>query len=239
MKIFIYLIISIIIVSGAITYLLFKSKPPIEKEIELIQKKPELITPKPEQPLIKKEPKPPIEKEKIEEKIQDTNPYRQAQTIATLELQGGPESIAQLEEILDNPNPSVLIQAVAALGRLQAKDANRKLETLYENSMARPDGYGQSIRMEIIDALGNIKDPSTVDFLGKALNDNQDLMYKDHVLDAYAKIGSKESIPYLEAYVKFIEEHPVKDFRELEFLVDQAKQKTEKIIEEIKNKAEV
>lgn len=234
MKNIIYLMLAIIVIGSAVAYLIFKNRPAIEKEI--VKKEPELVVKKKEEKVEEKGPALPIKEEIIEEKISSKNPYEQSEAIAILKLKGGKESVQQLEEKLDNPNPTVIMEAVSALGSLEAKDAIDKLETLYEDSMIRVDGYGQAIRTEIIDALGNIKDERAVDFLGKEFNAKESLMYKEHLLDAHEKIGSKKSIPYLEGYLKFIEEHPVKDFPELKFLVNKAKEKTEQIIEEIKNK---
>lgn len=230
----IYVLIAIAVIGLFISYLLFKSKHPVEKEIT--KEEQELVIEKEEEKVEKKAVKEPIKKETIEEKSSSENPYEQSEAIEGLKLQGGKESILKLEEILDSPNPAVIMEAISALGSLEAKDAIDKLEHLYENSLIRADGYGQAIRTEIIDALGNIKDEKAVDFLGKEFNSNESLMYKEHLLDAHEKIGSQKSIPYLESYLKFMEEHPVKDFPQLKFLVDKAKEKTARMIEELNNK---
>lgn len=235
-KIF-YLILAIIVVGLIVVYFLSKKKAPIEKEE--LEKKPELVVKKEEK---KEEAKaiPKVEvpkKEAIKEKIEEKNPYRQAEAIADLEVQGGNESINQIEGYLGSPTPSTIIEAVGALGRLQAKDSINQLEDLYQNSIVRVDGYGQPIRTAIIDALGNIKDETAVDFLGEQFKLGEGLMYDDHLLDAFDQIGSKQSLPYLEEYLRYLEANPgPEDFSDLRFLINEAKKKTERIIQEIKEK---
>lgn len=232
MKYIFYFILLIIII--LVVFLFYKNTQLIEQEV--VNKKRELTVKNKEDKTIEKKSELTASESTTERKIHDKNPYVQAEAIAALELKGGEESIEQLEGMFHSPSPSVIMSAVAAIGRLEAKDAINKLENLYQDSMIRVDGYGQSIRTEIIDALGNIRDEKAVDFLGQEFNAKESLMYKEHLLKAHKKIGSKKSIPYLEAYLKFIEEHPVKDFPALKFLVDKAKEETRQIIEEIKDK---
>lgn len=178
-----------------------------------------------------------IKDTELEAKLHDKNPYKVSEAIAILEQKGGTESIEQLEELFNSPTPSIIMDSVAALGRMQAKESIDSLENLYTNNLTRVDGYGQSVRSEIIIALGNIKDEKAVDFLGNEFNRNESLPYKDLILDAHEKIGSKKSLPYLEEYEKFLEANPgPEDFPELRFLVNEAKEKTKRIIEAIKSK---
>lgn len=239
MRKIIYLILAAISIGLIIIYFLSKREVPIKKEV--LKKKPALVVKKEKE---KKEEEakaiPKIEvpqKEIIKEKIAEENPYRQAEAIADLEIQGGNESINQIEEYLESPTPSTIIEAVGALGRLQAKDSIDQLEDLYQNSIVRIDGYGQPIRTAIIDALGNIKDEQAVDFLGEQFKLGEGLMYDDHLLDAFEQIGSKRSLPYLEGYLGYLEANPgPEDFSDLRFLINEAKKKTERIIQEIKEK---
>lgn len=179
----------------------------------------------------------PFTPQELEGKLHDKDPYRQSEAIAMLELQGGKESINQLEELLKSPTPAIIMESVAALGRMQAKDAVENLEKLYEDSTVRVDGYQQSIRSEIIIALGNIKDEKAIELLGNAFKGKDGLMYKDLLVEAHQKIGSKKSLPYLEEYLKFLEANPgPEDFEDLRFLINKSKERTEQVIEEIKNK---
>lgn len=241
MKLIIYGIIISVIVICIVFYASFKfSSTSIEKEIASSREK-YVVKPQvnKEQQQVEVTPsvKPEINDTELEAKLHDKNPYKVAEGITALEEKGGKESIEQLEELFNSPNPSVIMDSVAALGRMQAKEAVENLENLYTNSITRVNGYGQSVRGEIIVALGNIKDDKAVDFLGNEFNRNESLPYKDLLLDAHEKIGSKKSIPYLEEYAKFLEANPgPEDFPELRFLVNEAKEKTKRIIEEIKNK---
>lgn len=173
----------------------------------------------------------------LEAKLNDKNPYKVSEAIAILEEKGGKESIEQLEELFNSPTPSIIMDSVAALGRMQAKESVDNLENLYTNNITRVDGYGQSVRSEIIVALGNIKDEKAVDFLGTEFSRNESLPYKELLLDAHEKIGSKKSLLYLEEFKNFLEANPgPEDFPEIRFLVNEAKERTERIIEEIKSK---
>lgn len=236
-----FIIIIFIIITTAIIFLLFKTKSNIEPE--KIKRKTSTILEKKEEKTI--EPKlqkqlpelPSKDLEFTENKIYDENPYNQAEGIAALEVIGGEESIEKLEDLLDSLSPSTISKAIEALGRLKAKEAIPKLENLYKNSQIRIDGYGPSIRMDILDALGNIQDENAVDFLGQQFSSNESIMYKDHILDAFQKIKSKNSLPYLKEYKTYLENNPgPEDFKELRFLINNAKDKTEKIIQAIESK---
>jgi len=170
----------------------------------------------------------------VEQKVHSANPFDQSEGIASLELQKGQDSVRQLEGLLNSASPEEIMEAVRALGRLEAKHPIDKLEKLYKASMTREDGHGLSIRTAIIDALGSIQDERTVDFLGRELSAHESLMHKEHLLDALEKIGSKRALPYLEKYLKSLSEHPAENFPELQFLMEQAQLKTKQIIDDLR-----
>lgn len=241
MKTITYVLIILIVIIFATFLIKFKSnKSTIEKDLALTEEKEKSTTQSNLNKSQKEDyvlPSRKIEDKELETKLHDKNPYIVSEAIATLEEKGGKESIEQLEELFNSPTPSIIMDSVAAIGRMQAKEAVEKLEDLYMNSITRIDGYGQSVRSEIIIALGNIKDDSAVDFLGNEFNRNESLPYKELLLDAHEKIGSKKSLPYLEEFKNFLEANPgPEDFIELKFLVNEAKKKTQRIIEDIKSK---
>lgn len=149
--------------------------------------------------------------EELKDALRSENPYIKTDAIAYLESNGSERAIMRIQELLFDDSASVVIEAALALGRTSKVGAVKDLVYSFQQNRVRIDGYGEAIRESIIYALGQIGSEEAVPLLGEEFFAQGTLVYRDHIVDALAKIGGRESAYYLEQYLNFLLENPPSD----------------------------
>lgn len=157
--------------------------------------------------------------------------YKQLRSIPYLEENN---AIGLIEELTHDDTPAVINEAIGALARLNSVESVPVLLDVYEENRVREDGYGESIRLQVIDALGDIGSSTSVNFLSNEFKQDESLIYHEHILDALIKINSKDSLPALQGYLENLENNPPPDdWIELRFQWNRIKDKVRSAINEI------
>lgn len=208
-------------------------KPEVEKPKEIIKAEEKAIEPK--------ELEKPIVSDEISAKIDSGNPYRKQEAIEELVTIGDPASIRQIEDLTKDKTPSVVNRALNALGELKSEDSIPLIEEVFNTNEIRQDGYGESIRINAINALGDIGSGKSIDMLGTELS-NRNLILSSYIVTALDKIGSEKSLPYLEEYQSFLTEQlanmpGAEEIGEYRFVWEQADKQVKETIDKIKGKS--
>ncbi len=207
------IVIVVLIIVSILSFFIFKHKKPAikeEKEVskEIVKKPAEekkavvveevvIVPEKVERAEIWKE---------IDSKIDSGNPYRKQEAIEALVAIGDEASIKAIQKLTEDKTPSVINRALVALGELKSVESIPTIDEVFEANRIRQDGYGESIRINAIDALGNIRSEKSVDMLGTELSKKNNASLGAHMVTALEKIGSTKALPYLEEYNTFLDE---------------------------------
>lgn len=149
-----------------------------------------------------------MDKQQVEEALASDNPYLKTDAIVYLEREGTDNAISKINLLLWDPTPLVVIEAASALSRVSNKQSAQELIAAFHYNKVRIDGYGESIREAIIDALGYIKSRDAVEILGEEFKAKGSLIYRDHIVDALSSIGGHEANQYLSHYLNYLIENP-------------------------------
>lgn len=172
----------------------------------------------------------------LKEALLSDNPYMKTDAIVYLEREGSEKSMQTLKGLLWDPTPTVVMEAASALARKSDESFTRELIEVFNANRKRVDGYGEPIRVSIIDALGEIGSVDAAELLGEEFFTKGSLMYRDHIVDALARIGGSASSYYLEQYLSFlIDNPPPEDWYEMESAWKQAMEKVQNTIASIAN----
>lgn len=236
--------IAIIAALGAVIfYLSTKSKPiikekeatkevikkPVEEKELLEVEKVTIVPEEVEQAEVWKE---------IDTKIASGNPYRKQEAIETLVAIGDEASIKTIEKLTEDKTPSVVNQALVALGELKNEESIPLINEVFEANRIRQDGYGESIRINAVNALGSIGSEKSVDMLGTEL-EKRNVSFGTNVVAAIEKIGSPKALPYLEKYKTFLDEQlanmpGAEEIGEYRYVWEQAGKQVNEAIEKLK-----
>ncbi|MDR1179241.1 MAG: HEAT repeat domain-containing protein [Spirochaetales bacterium] len=97
--------------------------------------------------------------------------------------------------LLDSANAQITTAAVRYLGKRGNAESAGKLLELFEK-----EETSQTLRGEIILALGELKDPETVPFLKSLLEDeDEDTNLRRYACDSLGKIGDEQALPAIRA----------------------------------------
>lgn len=244
-----YILITLLVIISLLIVVIFfslKNKPIVkEKEIQkkAVEKTEEKRIPEPvrvEKEVIEvKGVEKPIISEEISGKIASENPYRKQEAIEELVKIGDEASVRQIEEFANDRTPAVVNSALNALGELKSEASIPLIDEVFKANEVRQDGYGESIRINAIDALGAIGSEKSVDMLGAQLP-KRNLILGSYVVTAMGKIGSEKSLPYLEEYQRFLNEQlanmpGAEEIGEYRYVWEQADKQVKEAIDKIKS----
>lgn len=238
------LTIIILIIVSILSFFIFKHKPAIEEEIEPTKdtvKKPAeekkavvveevvIVPEKAEQTETWKE---------INSKIESGNPYKKQEAIETLVAIGDEASVQAIQKLTEDKTPSVINRALVALGELKSEESIPLIDKVFEDNQVRQDGYGESIRINAVDALGAIGSEKSVEMLGNELS-KRNVSFGSHVVGALEKIGSAKALPYLEEYNTFFDEQlanmpGAEEIGEYRYVWEQSAKQVKEAIEKLK-----
>lgn len=205
------IIILIVVVTSILSFFIFKHNKQVIKEREITkeiakkpteEKKPVVIE---EVIIVPEKAERAPELKEIDAKIASGNPYKKQEAIETLVSIGDEASVKAIGQLTEDKTPSVVNRALVALGELKSVESIPLIEEVFEANQIRQDGYGESIRINAVDALGAIGSEKSVDMLGEELS-KRNVSFGSHVVGAMEKIGSKKALPYLDSYKTFLDE---------------------------------
>lgn len=105
-----------------------------------------------------------------------------------------------LRAALMDPYPGVVMEAARLAGETRSGTVADLTGALNRNRR-RPDGYGISIGMEIVRALGQLGDPAAIPALGGELERNLNWNVDGLIVDALGQIGHADALPLLQKYL--------------------------------------
>lgn len=239
-----------ILIIAVLSFFIFKyNKPkPIIKEKEVVKEEPIKQAPEEKEVIEVEEVKIIPEKidqteawKEIESKIESGNPYKKQEAIETLVSIGDEKSIKTIEQLTEDKTPSVVNRALLALGELKSEESIPLIDKVFEANRIRQDGYGESIRINAVDALGNIGSEKSIDMLGAELS-KKNASFGSHVIGAMEKIGSNKALPYLEEYKTFLDEQlsnlpGAEEIGEYRYVWEQFAKQVNEAIDKIKEKS--
>ena len=103
--------------------------------------------------------------------------------------------VASLAKLLDNYNDEIRVEALKALGGRAIPEV-----LAYITRALGDDHWG--VRTAAVDILGAARDPQSLERIGHLLSSSQDKEVKVDALRVIAARAQRESIPYLQGYLK-------------------------------------
>jgi len=120
---------------------------------------------------------------------QEPNAILRRKYLAALAESGQPDAGRVAELALNDPDPTVAMQAALLLGETQSARHTAALLGALQGQLQRPDGYGLAVCEAIVEALAKIGNPAAVPLLVAHLDRHLDLSYDRAIVRALGSIG--------------------------------------------------